>query len=157
MDLPPPARQLTALGIEGSANKIGVGVVRFRDGAYALLSSPRKTYITRPGQGFLPRETAWHHQRHVSALVRAALEEAGLAPRDIDVICFTRGPGMGAPLQSCARCARTLSLLWRVPLVGVNHWCVVTLPALAAARQFCAGCSSKRTPFSSFPPQRGAH
>lgn len=28
---------------------------------------------------------------------------------------------MGAPLQSCAVCARTLSLLWKVPLVGVNH------------------------------------
>jgi len=28
---------------------------------------------------------------------------------------------MGAPLQSCAVCARTLSLLWNVPLVGVNH------------------------------------
>lgn len=28
---------------------------------------------------------------------------------------------MGAPLQSCAICARTLSLLWKVPLVGVNH------------------------------------
>ena len=123
-DLPPPPGQLTALGIEGSANKIGVGVVRFRDGVYSLLSNPRKTYITRPGQGFLPRETAWHHQRHVSALVRAALAEAGLQPKDITLICFTRGPGMGAPLQSCALCARTLALLWKVPLVGVNHWCV---------------------------------
>ena len=28
---------------------------------------------------------------------------------------------MGAPLQSCAICARTLSLLWNIPLVGVNH------------------------------------
>jgi len=28
---------------------------------------------------------------------------------------------MGAPLQSCAVCARTLSLLWQKPLVGVNH------------------------------------
>ena len=28
---------------------------------------------------------------------------------------------MGAPLQSCAVCARTLSLLWKIPLVGVNH------------------------------------
>ena len=28
---------------------------------------------------------------------------------------------MGAPLQSCAICARTLSLLWKIPLVGVNH------------------------------------
>lgn len=28
---------------------------------------------------------------------------------------------MGGPLRSCAVCARTLSLLWGVPLIGVNH------------------------------------
>mmetsp|Transcript_44320 Transcript_44320/g.70882 ORF Transcript_44320/g.70882 Transcript_44320/m.70882 type:complete len:257 (-) Transcript_44320:874-1644(-) len=28
---------------------------------------------------------------------------------------------MGAPLNSCAMCARTLSVLWGKPLVGVNH------------------------------------
>ena len=28
---------------------------------------------------------------------------------------------MGGPLRSCAIAARTLSLLWKVPLVGVNH------------------------------------
>ena len=41
--------------------------------------------------------------------------------RYIAAICFTQGPGMGGPLQSCAVAARTLSLLWNVPLVGVNH------------------------------------
>jgi len=114
---------LTALGIEGSANKVGVGIVRFhRDtGQYDILANPRKTYITRPGQGFLPRETAWHHQKHIAGLVKAALVEAGLAPVDIQLICFTKGPGMGAPLQSCAVCARTLAGLWRVPLMAVNH------------------------------------
>ena len=63
---------LLALGIEGSANKIGVGIVRYRrghvDGEYDILSNPRKTYITPAGQGFLPRETAWHHQVHVNVL-----------------------------------------------------------------------------------------
>jgi len=40
---------------------------------------------------------------------------------DVDVICFTQGPGMGAPLTSVAVGARTLALLWGKPLLGVNH------------------------------------
>ena len=48
-----------ALGIEGSANKIGVGIVT-HDGK--VLSNPRETYITPPGTGFLPKETAEHHR-----------------------------------------------------------------------------------------------
>ena len=31
------------------------------------------------------------------------------------------GPGMGAPLVSVAVVARTLSKLWNVPIIGVNH------------------------------------
>ena len=112
-----------ALGIEGSANKIGVGIVRYcvRSDEYETIANPRKTYITPAGQGFLPRETAWHHQSHVAALVRQALNEARLHPEQIDCICYTKGPGMGGPLVSCAMCARMLSLLWRKPLVAVNH------------------------------------
>jgi len=36
-----------SLGFEGSANKIGVGIVK--DGT--VLANPRQTYITPPGQG----------------------------------------------------------------------------------------------------------
>lgn len=35
--------------------------------------------------------------------------EADLKPGDVDVICYTKGPGMGGPLRSCAVCARTLA------------------------------------------------
>mmetsp|Transcript_19472 Transcript_19472/g.58839 ORF Transcript_19472/g.58839 Transcript_19472/m.58839 type:complete len:228 (-) Transcript_19472:544-1227(-) len=117
-------RPCVAIGIEGSANKVGVGVLRYTpDGGYEILANPRKTYVAPAGQGFLPRETAWHHQRHIAALVRQALSEAGIddPKASVDVICFTKGPGMGGPLRSCAVCARTLALLWDKPLVGVNH------------------------------------
>ncbi|GAB5030462.1 o-sialoglyco protein endopeptidase [Nannochloropsis oceanica] len=88
---------------------------------YVILSNPRKTYIPPPGHGFLPRDTAWHHQKHVVALVRHALTEAGLSESQITCICFTKGPGMGGPLRSCAVAARTLAQLWGKPLVPVNH------------------------------------
>ncbi len=108
------AGQTTVLGIEGSANKVGVGVLRYDPSSktYETLSNPRKTYIPPTGQGFLPRETAWHHQNHIVALVRAALTEAFPDHPDptteISAICFTKGPGMGGPLTSCAIASRTL-------------------------------------------------
>lgn len=107
-----------SLGIEGSANKIGVGVVD-QDGA--VLSNVRETYITPPGTGFLPRETAIHHSQHILELVQRALREAGVTAAEIDIISYTKGPGMGGPLSVGCAVAKTLSLLWGKPLVGVNH------------------------------------
>ncbi|CAL56349.1 Kae1/YgjD family [Ostreococcus tauri] len=107
-----------ALGLEGSANKIGVGVVR-SDGT--IESNPRETYVTPPGSGFLPNDTARHHRARVVDLVRKALREAGVTMGEIDVVAYTRGPGMGAPLTAVAACARTLAGLYDKPMVGVNH------------------------------------
>ncbi|OMO52917.1 hypothetical protein CCACVL1_29009 [Corchorus capsularis] len=111
-------KKLIALGFEGSANKIGVGVVTL-DGT--ILSNPRHTYITPPGQGFLPRETAQHHLQHVLPLIKSALKTAQITPDEIDCLCYTKGPGMGAPLQVSAIVVRVLSLLWKKPIVAVNH------------------------------------
>nr|XP_060636117.1 tRNA N6-adenosine threonylcarbamoyltransferase [Anolis sagrei ordinatus] len=105
------------IGFEGSANKIGIGIVR--DGE--VLSNPRRTYVTPPGQGFLPSDTARHHRSCVLAVLQEALREAGLKPKDIDAVAFTKGPGMGAPLVTVAIVARTVAQLWGKPLLGVNH------------------------------------
>ncbi|EDQ91776.1 uncharacterized protein MONBRDRAFT_17603 [Monosiga brevicollis MX1] len=110
-------RTWTVLGLEGSANKIGVGIVR--DGK--VLSNPRTTYITPPGEGFQPKDTALHHRSHVLRIVAEALREAELTSAHIDAIAFTKGPGMAAPLTVVAVVARTLAQLWNVPLTGVNH------------------------------------
>ena len=112
------AGQTLAMGFEGSANKVAVGVVR-SDGE--ILSNPRKTYITPPGTGFLPRETAEHHRQVILGIVQDALEEAGIDPEDLDCLCYTKGPGMGAPLVSVAVVVRMLSQIWRKPIVAVNH------------------------------------
>ncbi|KAG9780034.1 peptidase M22, glycoprotease, partial [Aureobasidium melanogenum] len=114
---------MIAIGLEGSANKLGVGVILqpLKGGPAQILSNIRDTYVSPPGEGFLPKDTAKHHRAHVARLVKQAMAEAGVKLQDIDCICYTKGPGMGAPLQSVAIAARTLSLLWNKPLVGVNH------------------------------------
>ncbi|GAB1602032.1 probable tRNA N6-adenosine threonylcarbamoyltransferase [Argonauta hians] len=106
-----------SIGFEGSANKLGIGIMKNEK----VLSNPRHTYVTPPGQGFLPRDTAKHHQEYILKVLNQALEEAQIQPKDIDVVCYTKGPGMGGPLVSTAIVARTVAQLWRKPVVAVNH------------------------------------
>lgn len=132
--LPKPARRLLCLGIEGSANKLGAGIISHappadgpsgsatkRATVVTVLSNVRHTYITPPGEGFLPSDTARHHREWVVRVLEEAVRKAGVRMGDLDVIAFTQGPGMGGPLQVGALVARTLSLLHGIPLVGVNH------------------------------------
>ncbi|KAE8357990.1 tRNA N6-adenosine threonylcarbamoyltransferase [Aspergillus caelatus] len=114
---------MIAIGLEGSANKLGVGIMLHPDNGKPpqVLANIRHTYVSPPGEGFLPKDTARHHRTWVVKLVKKALKEARVSVQDVDCICFTKGPGMGAPLQSVAVAARMLSLLWGKELVGVNH------------------------------------
>lgn len=100
------AHKLIALGIEGSANKIAVGIVTDQGD---ILSNPRFTYITPPGTGFMPKETAEHHRGKVLGLCKEALQIAGLTMNQIDLFVYTKGPGMAQPLSVGAFVSRTLS------------------------------------------------
>ncbi|OHS99569.1 putative tRNA threonylcarbamoyladenosine biosynthesis protein OSGEP [Tritrichomonas foetus] len=106
------------LGLESSANKVGIGIVS-EDGT--IYANVRRTFCAPPGEGFRPSETADHHRAHVLALIKEALTVANLTPRDITAIAYTMGPGMGSPLEVCAIVGRTLAQLWDVPLIPVNH------------------------------------
>lgn len=106
-----------AIGFEGSANKIGVGIIRDKE----VLANVRKTYVTPPGTGFLPKETAEHHRNVILGILKEAMSVAKLTPKDIDVICYTKGPGMAPPLLTVAIVARTIAQLWNKPILGVNH------------------------------------
>ena len=44
-----------------------------------------------------------------------------MKPEDLSCLCYTKGPGMGAPLAVGAMVIRMLSQMWNLPVVGVNH------------------------------------
>lgn len=91
---------MLALGLEGSANKLGAGVIKHTpDGLSTVLSNVRHTYITPPGEGFQPRDTALHHREWALKVISDSLAEAGVSVSDLDCICYTKGTS--GKLQDC--------------------------------------------------------
>lgn len=54
-------------------------------------------------------------------LIKEALKEANICPKEIDCVCYTKGPGMAPPLLAVAIVARTIAQIWNKPVLGVNH------------------------------------
>ena len=105
------------LGIESTADDFGVGIVTFGGDILANVSS---SYIPESG-GIHPREAARHHAEVADQVLAQALGKANVKPRDLSVIAFAQGPGLGPCLRSGATVARAMSAYLNVPLVGVNH------------------------------------
>ena len=108
---------MLCLGIEGTAHTVGVGIV---DETCRILANVYATVRPEIG-GIHPREAANHHAERVVPLIEEAAAKAGVSLRDVDVIAFSQGPGLGPCLRTVATAARALALSLDRPLVGVNH------------------------------------
>jgi len=108
---------MITLGIEGTAHTLGVGIT---DEKCNVLANVIDMY--RPPEGGLhPREAANHHADRVSETISKALADAKLSLKDIDIVSFSKGPGLGPCLRVAATAARALSSRMGIPIVGVNH------------------------------------
>ena len=105
------------LGIESTADDFGVGIAKFNG---EILANSVDGYVPAQG-GIHPREAARHHAEVADKVLSQALNEAKLKPKDITVIAFSMGPGLGPCLRTGATIARALASYLNIPLVGVNH------------------------------------
>src|SRR4030065_447869 len=105
------------LGIESSADDFGVGIATFNG---KILANVSDEYIPEAG-GIHPREAARHHAEVADKVLAEALAKAGIKPRDLSIIAFSQGPGLGPSLRTGATVARVLASYLNIPLVGVNH------------------------------------
>src|SRR4030066_516447 len=79
------------LGVESTADDFGVGISTFNGETLANVSD---SYIPEEG-GIHPREAARHHAEVADKVLAEALAEAGLKPKDMALIAFSQGPGLG--------------------------------------------------------------
>jgi N6-L-threonylcarbamoyladenine synthase/N6-L-threonylcarbamoyladenine synthase/protein kinase Bud32 len=116
---------MICLGIEGTAHSIGIGIVKEEKKKCKVLSNAIKIY--RPKQGGIhPREAANHHAVYIADLIKESVDKSGINFSDVDLISFSKGPGLGPCLRTAATAARALSLSLDIPIMGVNH-CVAHL------------------------------
>ncbi len=108
---------MICLGIESTAHTFGIGIV---DSKGNILANEKSTFSTEKG-GIHPRKAAEHHLLLWEFVLKRALKKAKLPLTKIDLIAFSQGPGLGACLRIGAVLARTLAILLKKPLIGVNH------------------------------------
>lgn len=113
---------MVCLGIESTAHTFGIGIV---DSHKNILANVKKSYTTKSG-GMIPSKTADHLISVCDLVLKEALHKADISLNDVDIISFSKGPGLGHSLKIGATMARTLSAFLKKPLIGVNH-CIAHL------------------------------
>jgi N6-L-threonylcarbamoyladenine synthase len=109
---------MLCLGIESTAHTFGCSVI---DSKGKMLSDTRDVYKAPEGSGIHPREASRHHMEVSPAILRNALKSADVAMKDIDIVGYSAGPGLGPCLRVGAVIARTVAGFYKKPLVPVNH------------------------------------
>lgn len=115
-------KELYCLGIESTAHTFGVGICMSTG---KILANGIDSFKTEKG-GMVPGDVANHHVEVCDMVIKQALEKAGLQMKDISLIAFSQSPGIGHCLRIGAMAARSLSLLHKIPIIGVNH-CIAHL------------------------------
>ena len=115
---------LLVLGIESSCDETGVALVRTREGAVPeLLGQALHSQIAMHADygGVVPELASRDHIRRIIPLANQALAQAGQALAAIDVVAYTRGPGLAGALLVGAGMACALGAALRKPVLGVHH------------------------------------
>ena len=117
-------RPMIFLGIESSCDETGVALVEAgEEGMPRLRGQALYSQIDmhRAYGGVVPELASRDHIRRVLPLTREVLRDAQAELCDIDMVAFTRGPGLAGALLVGAGVACALGASLGRPVLGVHH------------------------------------
>jgi N6-L-threonylcarbamoyladenine synthase len=112
------------LGIESSCDETGVALVHAQgSGVPRLCAHALHSQIDMHAAygGVVPELASRDHIRRVIPLTREVMAQAGVALADVDVVAYTRGPGLAGALLVGAGYAVALAAALGRPTLGVHH------------------------------------
>ncbi len=117
-------RTMLVLGIESSCDETGVALVRAEgQGVPRLLAHALHSQadMHEAYGGVVPELASRDHIRRVVPLTQQVLEAVGVDRSAIDVVAYTRGPGLAGALLVGAGFAVALAAALGRPSLGVHH------------------------------------
>ena len=115
---------MLVLGIESSCDETGVALVRTQgSGVPDLLAHALHSQIEmhQAYGGVVPELASRDHIRRVLPLAEEVLAESGCRLSEVDVVAYTRGPGLAGALLVGAGVACALGAALDKPVLGVHH------------------------------------
>ena len=107
------------LAIESSCDETAASVI---DNG-VLLSNIVSTQINvhRKYGGVMPEIASRLHAENISVVIKEAMEVAKVRFEDLDAVAVTRGPGLIGALHVGLQAAKTIAMLYNIPLIPVHH------------------------------------
>ena len=112
---------MLGLGIESTAHTFSCAIIEKKGKKGKILSDIKKIYRPKSGEGIHPREASRHHIEHSSSVLSECLNDAKVSIKDLDIISYAAGPGLGPCLRVGAVVARSLASFYKIPIYPVNH------------------------------------
>lgn len=115
---------MLVLGFESSCDETGVALVDSTAGSLPrLLSHALHSQVRMHAAygGVVPELASRDHIRRALPLASSVLLEAGRTLADVDVVAYTRGPGLAGALLVGAGIACALGAALDKPVLGVHH------------------------------------
>jgi N6-L-threonylcarbamoyladenine synthase len=112
---------MLCLGVESTAHTFSCAVLEKKGKKGKILSDVRKIYHPPEGEGIHPREASRHHVENSAKVLSESFQNANVNVRDLDMVAYAAGPGLGPCLRVGAVVARSLSSYYKIPIYPVNH------------------------------------
>ena len=112
---------MLGLGIESTAHTFSCAIIEKKGKKGKILSDVKKIYRPEDGEGIHPREASRHHIENCSSVLSECLKESQITIKDLDIVSYAAGPGLGPCLRVGAVVARSLSSFYNIPIYPVNH------------------------------------
>ena len=110
--------EIYILAIETSCDDTSIAIMRNNAVLSNIVSSQQ---IHELFGGVVPELASREHDKLIVPVLREALHKSKISLNQIDVIAYTRGPGLLGSLLVGSSFAKSLSLSLNLPLVEINH------------------------------------